>query len=150
MRLSDKWQDYCLIDTSDGERLERWGDVTLIRPDPQIIWKCSGEAPEWRTAHAKYNRLVLRRRLLGLPQEAPGELADKVRGTHIYGEAHRIQAHRAVPGAGGQLGLLHERNPRRRPPDKRAEPVRLHRRSYARMRCGGSLRVPCGRSKGHG
>ena len=38
MRLSDKWQDYCLIDTSDGERLERWGDVTLIRPDPQIIW----------------------------------------------------------------------------------------------------------------
>ena len=56
MRLSDKWQDYCLIDTSDGERLERWGDVTLIRPDPQIIWKCSGEAPEWRTAHAKYNR----------------------------------------------------------------------------------------------
>ena len=56
MRLSDKWQDYCLIDTSDGERLERWGDVTLIRPDPQIIWKCTGEAPEWRTAHAKYNR----------------------------------------------------------------------------------------------
>ena len=56
MRLSDKWQDYCLIDTSDGERLERWGDVTLIRPDPQIIWKCAGEAPEWRSAHAKYNR----------------------------------------------------------------------------------------------
>ncbi len=56
MRISDKWQDYCLIDTSDGERLERWGDVTLIRPDPQIIWKCEGEAAEWHTAHAKYNR----------------------------------------------------------------------------------------------
>lgn len=56
MRLSDKWQDYCLIDTADGERLERWGNVTLIRPDPQIIWKCRGEAPEWNTAHAKYNR----------------------------------------------------------------------------------------------
>ena len=56
MRISDKWQDYCLIDTSDGERLERWGDVTLIRPDPQIIWKCDGEAAEWHTAHAKYNR----------------------------------------------------------------------------------------------
>lgn len=56
MRLSDKWQDYCLIDTSDGERLERWGDVTLIRPDPQIIWKSGDLAPEWRTAHAKYNR----------------------------------------------------------------------------------------------
>lgn len=56
MRLSDKWQDYCLIDTSDGERLERWGDVTLIRPDPQIIWKCSGTAPEWGSAHARYIR----------------------------------------------------------------------------------------------
>lgn len=38
MRLSDKWKDYELIDTSDGERLERWGDIILIRPDPQIIW----------------------------------------------------------------------------------------------------------------
>ncbi len=56
MRIAGNWQDYCLIDTSDGERLERWGDVTLIRPDPQIIWKCEGEAPEWHSAHAKYNR----------------------------------------------------------------------------------------------
>ena len=38
MRLSDNWKDYELIDASDGERLERWGDIILIRPDPQIIW----------------------------------------------------------------------------------------------------------------
>ncbi len=56
MRISDNWQEYCLIDTADGQRLERWGDVTLIRPDPQIIWKGEGESPEWKTAHAKYNR----------------------------------------------------------------------------------------------
>ena len=56
MRVSKNWQDYCLIDTADGERLERWGDVVLIRPDPQIIWKCRGTAPEWQGAHAKYNR----------------------------------------------------------------------------------------------
>ena len=56
MRVSDKWLDYELIDTADGERLERWGDVTLIRPDPQIIWKCEGEAPEWSSAHARYIR----------------------------------------------------------------------------------------------
>ena len=56
MWSADNWKDYELLDTSDGERLERWGDVTLIRPDPQIIWKCTGEAPEWRSAHAKYNR----------------------------------------------------------------------------------------------
>lgn len=56
MRISDKWTDYELLDTANGERLERWGDVTLIRPDPQIIWKNAGEAPEWATAHARYIR----------------------------------------------------------------------------------------------
>ena len=48
--------DYELLDCSDGERLERWGDVILIRPDPQIIWKDSQTAPEWNTAHARYIR----------------------------------------------------------------------------------------------
>ncbi len=56
MRISDKWLDYELIDTSDGERLERWGNVTLIRPDPQIIWNDSKNAPQWSTAHARYIR----------------------------------------------------------------------------------------------
>lgn len=56
MRISDKWIDYELIDTANGERLERWGDVTLIRPDPQIIWKNTSEAPEWQSAHARYIR----------------------------------------------------------------------------------------------
>lgn len=54
--ISDQWKDYEVLDASDGERLERWGDVTLIRPDPQIIWKSGNTAPEWQTAHAKYNR----------------------------------------------------------------------------------------------
>lgn len=56
MRISDKWQEYCLIDTSDGERLERWGDVELIRPDPQIIWINENKAPQWQSAHARYIR----------------------------------------------------------------------------------------------
>ena len=56
MRIAKDWQDYCLIDTSKGERLERWGDVTLIRPDPQIIWECSAPAKEWNNAHARYIR----------------------------------------------------------------------------------------------
>ncbi len=56
MRIAENWQDYCLIDTSDGERLERWGKVTLIRPDPQIIWKSPDPAKEWSTPHARYIR----------------------------------------------------------------------------------------------
>lgn len=56
MRTSSNWVDYELIDTSCGERLERWGDIILIRPDPQIIWNTKRENPLWRKAHAKYHR----------------------------------------------------------------------------------------------
>ena len=56
MRISENWRDYCLIDASEGERLERWGEIILIRPDPQIIWKNPDPAPEWKSAHAIYHR----------------------------------------------------------------------------------------------
>lgn len=55
MRISS-WNDYELIDTSAGERLERWGDIILIRPDPQIIWNTPKKNPLWRNAHAVYHR----------------------------------------------------------------------------------------------
>ena len=38
MYLTDGWQDYEIIDAGNGEKLERWGDVVLLRPDPQAIW----------------------------------------------------------------------------------------------------------------
>jgi len=50
------WKDYELIDTSAGERLERWGNVILIRPDPQIIWDTPKNNPMWREANARYLR----------------------------------------------------------------------------------------------
>ncbi len=56
MRIADKWIDYELIDCSEGERLERWGDTILIRPDPQIIWKTEKENDLWRKAHGRYLR----------------------------------------------------------------------------------------------
>ena len=56
MRVSDGWKDYELIDCSDGERLERWGDIFLIRPDPQALWNTRRTNPLWRNAHARYHR----------------------------------------------------------------------------------------------
>lgn len=50
------WKEYELIDTCDGERLERWGDKLLIRPDPQIIWKTERSDPRWHSADARYVR----------------------------------------------------------------------------------------------
>lgn len=56
MRTANLWKDYELIDCSDGERLERWGDIILVRPDPQVIWKTPKENPLWYNPHAVYNR----------------------------------------------------------------------------------------------
>ncbi len=56
MWCSDKWQDYELLDASDGERLERWGKYILIRPDPQIIWKGVARHPAWKQADGVYRR----------------------------------------------------------------------------------------------
>lgn len=56
MRIADNWKDYELIDCSDGERLERWNDIILVRPDPQVIWKTPKENPLWYNPHAIYNR----------------------------------------------------------------------------------------------
>lgn len=56
MRYTSDWKDYELLDCSSGERLERWGNVTLIRPDPQVIWKTPKKHPAWRRADAVYHR----------------------------------------------------------------------------------------------
>ena len=56
MRYSKDWIDYELLDCSYGERLERWGDIILIRPDPQAIFKTERKDPRWKNAHARYLR----------------------------------------------------------------------------------------------
>ena len=56
MWLADKWKDYTVIDTSSGEKLELWGKYSLIRPDPQVIWKTEKKNPLWRKADASYRR----------------------------------------------------------------------------------------------
>ncbi len=55
MRISN-WQDYQLIDTSAGERLEIWKDIVLVRPDPQVIWTPLRKNPLWANPHARYSR----------------------------------------------------------------------------------------------
>lgn len=56
MRYTENFYDYELIDAEGGERLERWKDIILIRPDPQIIWRGERKDKRWRDAHAVYHR----------------------------------------------------------------------------------------------
>ena len=56
MNLASNWKDYEILDMANGEKLERWGNIVLIRPDPQIIWKEKTFPEKWKRANAKYNR----------------------------------------------------------------------------------------------
>ena len=56
MRIADKWNEYKILDTTSGEKLESWGGHVLVRPDPQIIWKSPKRSDRWQTADAVYHR----------------------------------------------------------------------------------------------
>ena len=56
MEVANKWQDYEILDMANGEKLEKWGNITLIRPDPQIIWKEKTFPEKWKKADARYVR----------------------------------------------------------------------------------------------
>ena len=56
MWVADKWNDYEVIDCSGGEKLERWGDYLLIRPDPQVIWDTPRTARGWKKPNGHYHR----------------------------------------------------------------------------------------------
>lgn len=56
MWKADQWKDYEVLDTSDGEKLERWGSFYLVRPDPQVIWSTPRQDPRWKRFDARYAR----------------------------------------------------------------------------------------------
>ena len=56
MWIADGWKDYEVIDTSSGEKLERWGDYILLRPDPQVIWNTKREHPLYKKLNGHYHR----------------------------------------------------------------------------------------------
>lgn len=56
MKIASEWKDYEILDMANGEKLERWGNVTLVRPDPQIIWKQKSFPNNWKQINAVYNR----------------------------------------------------------------------------------------------
>ena len=56
MKVANEWKDYKIIDMANGQKLEKWGDIILSRPDPQIVWKEKTFPEEWKKAHAIYLR----------------------------------------------------------------------------------------------
>ena len=56
MWIADGWKDFEVLDASGGEKLERWGKYTFVRPDPQVIWNTERLHPAWNDPSASYSR----------------------------------------------------------------------------------------------
>ena len=56
MFIANNWKDYEVIDTSEGEKLERWGTYLLVRPDPQVIWNTPKKEKGWKHMSGHYHR----------------------------------------------------------------------------------------------
>lgn len=56
MKIANEWKEYEILDMANGEKLERWKDVILVRPDPQIIWKEKSFPQKWKQVNAIYHR----------------------------------------------------------------------------------------------
>ena len=56
MWIADNWKDYEILDCSGGEKLERWGNYLLVRPDPQVIWDTPKKNRGWKEMNGHYHR----------------------------------------------------------------------------------------------
>ena len=66
MWIADQWKDYEVLDTSSGEKLERWGDYLLVRPDPQVIWNTPRKNPGWKKNKRPLSPQLQGRRRMGI------------------------------------------------------------------------------------
>ena len=140
MWIADAWKDYEVIDTSRGEKLERWGQYRLIRPDPQVIWD-TPRGKEWKKPNAHYHRSKKgggEWEFFDLPDDWCIHYGSLTFRLKPFSFKHT--------GLFPELGLVLSSDPRTDPsgfPGQCTEPVRLHRRSYCGGRGRGGQGYPC-------
>ena len=114
MWIADNWKDYEVIDCSQGEKLERWADYILIRPDPQVIWDTPKAQPGWNKKHGHYHRSKKgggEWEFWNLPQQW-----DIQYKPHLPPKAVQLQAYRPVSGTSRELGLVQQQDTSGQPP----------------------------------
>ena len=138
MWIADQWKDYEVIDTSNGEKLERWGEYLLVRPDPQVIWNTPHQNPGWKQKNGHYHRSSKgggEWEFIHLPNEWT---------IHYKELTFHLKPFRTVPGAGSELGLVLRTDSQRGAPGQSTEPIRIHRRCHPCCRQGRCFRYSCG------
>ena len=116
MWIADQWKDYEVLDTSSGEKLERWGDYLLVRPDPQVIWNTPRKHPGWKKMNGHYHRSTKgggEWEFFNLPEQWTHPLPR----TYLPFKAVQLQAYRSVSRNRQQTGTgLANMIAQRRPP----------------------------------
>lgn len=105
MWIADGWKEYEVIDTSKGEKLERWGDYLLVRPDPQVIWDTPRKNRGWKHMNGHYHRSSRgggEWEFFDLPHQWEIHYKDLT----FKSEAFQFQTYGTFSGAGGKLGLV--------------------------------------------
>ena len=105
MWIADGWKEYEVIDTSCGEKLERWGDYLLVRPDPQVIWDTPKTNKGWKHMNGHYHRS--KKGGMGVFRSA-GTVGYSLQRSHLPLKTFQLQTYRTFPGTGYQLGLVRQ------------------------------------------
>ena len=145
MWIADGWKDYKVIDCSKGEKLERWGDYTLVRPDPQVIWDTPRKHRGWKRMNAHYHRSPRgggEWEFFDLPQQ--WSIRYKELTFHL--KPFRFKHTGLFP----ELGLVWGAHPHSRAADPGTESLCLHGRGHSGRCQSRGCCDPCGRLKGHG
>lgn len=149
MWIADGWKDYEVIDCSGGEKLERWGDYILVRPDPQVIWNTEKTNRGWYHPNAHYHRSKKgggEWEFFSLPKQWQIHYRDLTFNLKPFSFKHTG----LFPEQAANWDWFSEKNPFRRTPGQGVEPVCLHRRSHScGCRCR-SARHSRGRFQRHG
>ena len=148
MWLADGWKDYQVIDCSKGEKLERWGEYLLVRPDPQVIWDTPKNHVGWRHKNGHYHRSAKgggEWEFFDLPQQWSISYKNLTFNLKPFSFKHTgLFRNRLSTGTGS------ETKSDRQDAGKGSEPVCLYWRSHAGCSCCRRLCNPCRCLQRHG
>ena len=150
MRVTTDWKDYEILDTSGGEKLERWKEYLLIRPDPQIIWNTPHTDPLWKKAHARYHRSSTGGGKWEEYKRKPEEWQVSYKGLRFHIRPTGFKHTGLFPEQAVNWDFFAGKNPKRGPGSQRAQPLCLYWGCDARLRAGRRKGLPCGCLQGHG
>lgn len=149
MWKADQWKDYEVLDTSDGEKLERWGSFYLVRPTLRSSGARRRQDPRWKRFDARYARSSTGGGHWSA-HHLPEHWCIRYRELTFQVKPMNFKHTGVFPEQAANWDFIRMTDPPRGAARQRAEPVCLHRRRDTRSRCGRRIRLPCGRRKGHG